>query len=36
MLDKESQIYHNRNDFKKRLLIQECYSILEKEIFNDF
>ena len=35
MLDKESQIYHNRNDFKKRLLIQECYSILEKEIFND-
>ena len=31
----ESQIYHNRNDFKKRLLIQECYSILEKEIFND-
>ena len=32
----EAQIYHNRNDFKKRLLIQECYSILEKEIFNDF
>lgn len=31
----EAQIYHNRNDFKKRLLIQECYSILEKEIFND-